>query len=133
MFAFHSSIIVYRKSISYLIALAGILTCIVLVVIAYRDDQNPYTIASLIGSVASLFALVIAIIQIVSIKRISEATNKAVEETKDKIIHAISVSDVSKAIKLIEEVHRTYGHDNYIPVYCLDYLSQEKHIDDQTY
>ena len=100
------------------IALAGLLVCIVSVVIAYKDDQNIYVIASLVGSIASLTALVIALIQIMSIersseatrriseetKRISEETNKAVEETKDRIIHAISLSDVAAAVKLIEVV-----------------------------
>lgn len=94
----------HRKSLSYLIALAGLLVCVVVGIRASKDGQGFYAIVSLVGSVASLFALFIAIVQLISIERISEATNKAVERTKDNIIHAISLADVSRAMKLIEGV-----------------------------
>ena len=109
----------HRKSISsriiYSIALAGILVGIVLAVKASRDNQNLYVMVSLFGSMASLSALVIAIIHSVSIKRISEATNEAVEETKNQIFHAILLSEVSAASPLIDLVEVNTRHDEYDP------------------
>ena len=120
----------HRKSISdpiVLAGIAGILVCIVLAVIAYKDDQSPYVIASLVGSFASFTALVIALIQLRSIersseatkriseatKRISEATNEAVKKTKNQILHVILLSEVSAASPLIDLVEVNAKHNEY--------------------
>jgi len=62
---------------------------------------------SSVGSVASFFGLIIALLQIRSVKEITEATQRAIKETRAQLIVNISISDLAKAIKLIEQI-QTY-------------------------
>lgn len=64
---------------------------------------------SIIGTMASISGFLIAIIQIVALKEISEITNNTIQSTKTKLILGISISDVSEAIKLINEIDTYLG------------------------
>jgi len=70
----------------------------------YRQGQNPTETLAAVGSVASLFGLLIAIVQILGVKRVADATHTAVKETKEQLISRISLADVAKASRIVEQI-----------------------------
>jgi hypothetical protein len=98
---------------TFILSIIGIVVCFFLGVKLQKEGKNIYEIVSAVGSVASFFGLAIAILQITSLKKITEATNLAVEETKAGLIQSISISDVSKAIRLIEQIQMYAGHKKF--------------------
>ncbi len=67
------------------------------------DDRTLLNISSIIGSIASLCGVIIAISEISSIKKISEITQNTIAETRSKLIQRISISDISKARNFIKQ------------------------------
>ena len=74
-----------------------------------RDGKPLSEIISAVGSVASVVALVIAIAQIIAVKKTAVATQRAVEQTKNQLLLNTSISDLSKAIKLTEQIQTYLG------------------------
>ncbi len=70
----------------------------------YRQGRNPTEILAAVGSVASVFGLLIAIVQILAVKRVTDATHSAVKETKEQLISRISLADVAKASSIVEQI-----------------------------
>ena len=98
---------------TYILSIAGIIVCGGISVRLQQQGKSLYDIISSVGSIASLFGLAIAIVQISSLKRISAETRKAVQDTKAELVQSISISDISKAIKIIEQVQMYAGHKHY--------------------
>jgi hypothetical protein len=101
------------NALSYLLGLVGLVVCLFLVGKLYESGRDAYSIISAVGSTASFFALFIAILQIIYLRRVSLAIKEAVDETKRKLVVAISLSDVARATKLIEEVQSHAGSQKY--------------------
>jgi hypothetical protein len=59
---------------------------------------------SIIGTYASLFGIYATYIQINSVKKISEKTEKALEEWKMRFNIILSTHELSKSIKLVSEI-----------------------------
>ncbi|RYX81695.1 hypothetical protein EON73_04680 [bacterium] len=68
------------------------------------DLKNIVNFFTLYGTFASLFGLYLAYLQIQSIKQTSEETKKAVENSLMRINQVLSVSEISKASKVIQEI-----------------------------
>jgi hypothetical protein len=66
---------------------------------------------------ASFFGLIIAILQIKSVKEITIATQHAIAETKAQLITNISISELAKAVKLIDEIQTYLGLGKYDAAY----------------
>lgn len=98
---------------TYILSIIGVVISLLLAMKLQKEGKGIYEIVSVVGSVASLFGLIIAILQISSLKKIAEETNRAVEETKAELIQSISISDVSKAIKLIEQIQMYAGNKKF--------------------
>lgn len=79
----------------------------------WRDGRSLLEIISAVGSIASLFGLIIAILQIQSVKVISVATQRAVADTKAQLVQNISISDLAQAIKLIEQIQEYLGYSKF--------------------
>lgn len=92
-----------------MLAITAILVCGVLWIKLARDGKSWSESISAVGSVASLVALVIAIAQILAVKKTAAATQQAVEQTKIQLLLNISISDLSKAIKLTEQIQTYLG------------------------
>lgn len=78
-----------------------------------EDEKTTINILSIIGTIASTFGLAIALIQIVALKEISVVTQSTIQDTKDKLMLGISISDVTEAIKLISEIDIFIGNQKY--------------------
>lgn len=99
--------------ITYLLSIAGIIASVFIGVRFAREGKPLLDIVSAIGSIASLIGLPIAILQIKSVKDMTAATRTAVEDTKAQLDLNLSISDLSKAIKLAEQIQVYLGHQKY--------------------
>jgi Mn2+/Fe2+ NRAMP family transporter len=63
-------------------SIVGIIVCVLLSVLFYRRGRSVTEILAAVGSVASLFGLVIAIVEILAVKKVTDATHSAVQQTK---------------------------------------------------
>ncbi len=78
-----------------------------------EEQKSVVNIVSIVGTYASVFGLIIAFIQILSIKRISEATKNEVLQTQKRLSQIISVSELSKANKIIQEIQHFISTDKH--------------------
>lgn len=69
-----------------------------------KNDRTIVNFFTLFGTFTSIFGLWIAYIQIISLKITNEKTKLAVENSLNKINQMLSVSELSKAIKIIQEI-----------------------------
>jgi tRNA U34 5-carboxymethylaminomethyl modifying GTPase MnmE/TrmE len=76
-----------------------------------RLDDSIFQLFSLIGTIASLFALVIVWIQSAAIKTAADASKEAAFQTKDKIVSFLSSIDITKMIKTVHEI-QSYNRQN---------------------
>jgi hypothetical protein len=95
--------------VTLVLAIVAIFVCAVLWIKLARDGKPLSEIISAVGSVASVVALVIAIAQIIAVKKTAVATQRAVEQTKNQLLLNTSISDLSKAIKLTEQIQTYLG------------------------
>jgi hypothetical protein len=93
------------KNYTILIILAGIIiSFLILYVLNNQKKLDIINGIGIVGSIASLVGISIAYLQILSVKRISESTNRAIDTTLNELMKSFSISDLSKAIKLIQEI-----------------------------
>jgi len=59
---------------------------------------------SIMGTYSSVYGIVVAYFQILSVKETTENTKKKVEDANNRVMKLLSVSDISKAIKIVHEV-----------------------------
>ena len=67
-------------------------------------DKAVLDILFVSGTLASLFGLLVLFIQVSAIKNISQVTKETTEKTKEGILSFLSASDISKTIKLVQEI-----------------------------
>lgn len=73
-----------------------------------RTIANGFT---LFGTYFSLYGLLIAYLQIKSIKETSKETQKAVNESTIRINQVLSISELSKSNKIIQEIQTSLQND----------------------
>ncbi|MGI4021989.1 MAG: hypothetical protein ACRYFA_10820 [Janthinobacterium lividum] len=91
-----------------------IIGSIIISVIYYNlrtELKNIVNFFTLYGTFASLFGLWLAYLQIQSIKETSEETKKAVESSLLRINKVLSISEISKASKVIQEIQTSILND----------------------
>lgn len=91
-----------KKTIMYFVL--GTILIVILFLYLDKKDQTIVNFFTLFGTFASIFGLWIAYIQIISLKLTNEQTKIAVENSLNKINQMLSVSELSKAIKIIQEI-----------------------------
>ena len=74
----------------------------------YTPDyqKNIFNLSTLIGGYISAYGLFVAILQIFALQAITQSTQTAVKETKEKVEQILSISDLAKIvanIRFIEE------------------------------
>ena len=96
-----------------IIAVIGTIGLILILKNLPEDQKSAVSVISIIGTYASVFGLIIACIQIFSLKRISEATKIEVLLTQKRLSQVISVSELSKANKIIQEIQHFISTDKH--------------------
>lgn len=78
-----------------------------------QKDQNMINGITVLGTYLSLLGIVISYFQIKSVKDINEKTKTAIEKSLQRLNQLVVVADLSKAIKIIEEIQQFIQQKNY--------------------
>ena len=92
----------------------GLLIVIILYsgVISNRE-HTIFNFVTILGTYVSIFGLFVAYLQISSVKKIAKETEIKVRETTERITLVLSISDISKAVKVAEEAQSLLNSNNY--------------------
>ncbi|HWZ22024.1 MAG TPA: hypothetical protein VNW06_05185 [Cytophagaceae bacterium] len=101
-----------RKN-SIIIFIIGILFITVIFYQLPKNDKTTLVYISLFGSFLSLFGLILAYYQILSLKQLSIKTEKAVTISNQRLQKVLSISELSKSKKLVEEIQHFLHSDNF--------------------
>jgi hypothetical protein len=100
--------------ITVTLTIIGLLISIYLIGFILTDSEKTLVnVSTVIGTIASFFGLGIAFIQIFALKEISVITQATIQDTKNKLMLGISISDVTESIKLISEIDSYIGNQKY--------------------
>lgn len=101
-------------AITIILIVVGLLLTLYIVGFKLTEtEKTTVNVLSIIGTIASTFGLAIALIQIIALKEISVVTQTTIQDTKEKLMLGISISDVTEAIKLISEIDSFIGNQKY--------------------
>jgi hypothetical protein len=98
---------------AWVVATVGLVLCVVLAVRLNSSDAALLTIVSAVGSLASFIGLLVVAIQLIGVRKAASAAVGAATETRDSIRMLLALADVSKTIKLIEQVQNDVGAARY--------------------
>lgn len=102
----------YRiKAIS--IFIAGTILIGLVFIILPKKDKTVVNAFTLFGTFLSIFGLAIAYIQIQSINKTSAQIKLAVEKSLLRINQVLSISELSKAVKIIQEIQTFIQHQKH--------------------
>jgi hypothetical protein len=59
---------------------------------------------SIMGTYSSVYGIIVAYVQILSVKETTENTEQRVEDANKRVMKMLSISDISKAIKTVHEI-----------------------------
>ena len=82
----------------------GLLITFFIFILFLRCRPNWINMISILGTYASLFGIFLGVVQILNVKESIKFTNAAVSQTIAKIDRIYSISELSAAIKLVEEI-----------------------------
>jgi len=94
-----------KKTLTILFFIIGLTIILLLFKYYFKSEQNAINYFSIIGTYASIYGIVVGIIQIVSIKENVKLTKIEVFQTVNKIDSIFTISELASSIKLIEEIH----------------------------
>ncbi len=103
----------YYKTISIFLFIIGILGASIVILVLPKESRTILNYISVIGTFASVFGLIIAYLQILSLKNTSESIETAVDSSIYRLNTLLSVSELAKSKKLIEEIQIMLQHDSY--------------------
>lgn len=91
----------------------GVISSVLLLLFVKKESRNLLAYVSIIGTLASIVGLVLAYMQIISLKKTSNLINEEVQKTIKRVNNIVSVSDLSKSRKQIGEIQVYLQHSNY--------------------
>jgi len=103
----------YYKTISILLLIIGALGALIVLLLIPPEQRDLLDYITVIGTFASVFGLIIAYLQILSLKDTSKTIQDAVKNSNHRLNTLLSVSELAKSKKLIEEIQIMIQHDNY--------------------
>lgn len=103
----------YYKTISIFLLIIGVLGAIIVLLVIPKESQTILNYTSVIGTFASVFGLLIAYLQILALKNTSKSIESAVDNSIYRLNTLLSVSELAKSKKLIEEIQIMLQHDSF--------------------
>lgn len=70
----------------------------------YKGFQHPLDLLNITGAIASTFGLFIVFLQVSALRSSSEAAYQAAQTTRDEIMAFLSVLDIVRTVKLVQEI-----------------------------
>jgi hypothetical protein len=105
--------LLYRNKTRSIFMLGLLLVGLLYFVFFDQKDQNMINGITVLGTYLSLLGIVISYFQIKSVKDINEKTKTAIEESLQRLNQLVVVADLSKAIKIIDEIQQYIVHEYY--------------------
>jgi hypothetical protein len=105
--------LLYRNKTRSIFMLGLLLVGLLYFVFFDQKDQNMINGITVLGTYLSLLGIVISYFQIKSVKDINEKTKTAIEKSLQRLNQLVVVADLSKAIKIIEEIQQFIQQKNY--------------------
>jgi hypothetical protein len=105
--------LLYRNKTRSIFMLGLLLVGLLYFVFFDQKDQNMINGITVLGTYLSLLGIVISYFQIKSVKDINEKTKTAIKESLQRLNQLVVVADLSKAIKIIEEIQQFIQQKNY--------------------
>ena len=103
----------HKKPTIYIFVAGLILSYLFYIKIIPENDRNEINLMSVFGTYLSVFGLIIAYIQILSIKQETIKTRSAIKSSLDQVRRVLSISELSKTKKLIEEIQQYLQNDKF--------------------
>ncbi len=69
-----------------------------------KNERVLINYISFSGTYSSIYGIIVAYFQILSVKETAEITKQKVEDANNRVMKLLSISDISKAIKIVQEV-----------------------------
>jgi hypothetical protein len=105
--------LLYRNKTRSIFMLGLLLVGLLYFVFFDQKDQNMINGITVLGTYLSLLGIVISYFQIKSVKDINEKTKTAIEKSLQRLNQLVVVADLSKAIKIIDEIQQYIVHEYY--------------------
>lgn len=97
------------RNYTILLFVIGLLIIIIIYYNLQATDKNIINFISLFGTYLSVFGLILAFLQLESIKKINEKTQTEVQISLQRVNDVLAISEISKSIKIIQEI-QSYLH-----------------------
>jgi len=101
------------KQISYWSLVLGLIGTALVLLFIPSEKRDLMTYVGVIGTFASVFGVIFALFQILSIKKTTSAIQAEVNKSAHRYNTLFSVSDLGKSKKVIEEIQLYIQNDNY--------------------
>lgn len=102
-----------NQIIAIIVFIIGFVATLILYLFLDDSLKNIVNFFTLLGTFISLYGLSLAYIQIQNLKEINEETQTAVQESMKRINQVLSVSELSKANKVIQEIQTSLIHQKH--------------------
>lgn len=103
----------YNKSLTVTLVILGFIMIGISILLIPENEKTFNKIVDIIGTYASVFGLLIAILQIYSIKNLSVETKNAADKAITKLNEMFAISDLSRANVLIDEIQIYLRNKNF--------------------
>ncbi|MCD8413700.1 hypothetical protein [Tenacibaculum finnmarkense] len=101
------------QKIAVICFIIGLLIIIILYNNLNETDKNTVNFISIFGTFLSFFGIVFAFLQLESIKEINTNTHKEVKASISRINDILSISELSKGVKIIQEIQTSIQNKKY--------------------
>ena len=101
------------QKITILFFIIGLLIIIILYYNLNETEKNIINFISIFGTFLSFFGIVFAFLQLESLKEINTNTNTEVKNSINRINDILSISELSKGIKVIQEIQTSIHNKKY--------------------
>lgn len=95
------------------IILTGIIVASLILFFVEKEKRDLLAYVAVFGTIASIVGLILAYIQILSLRDTSDTIKKEVEKTIKRVDVIVSISDISKTKTLIEDIQTYLRSKNY--------------------
>lgn len=96
---------------AFIFFICGLLLTSIIFYIIPNQEKTILNYITYFGTFTSIFGLIMTYAQILSIKEIAEETKIKVENSLNKTFKILTISELSKSIKLVQEVQTYLSHN----------------------
>lgn len=101
------------QKVTILFFIIGLLVIIILYYNLNETQKNTVNFISIFGTFLSFFGIVFAFLQLENLKEINNNTNIEVKKSLNRVNDILSISELSKGVKIIQEIQTSIHNEKY--------------------